>query len=208
MKSIESAGKTVDEAVRNALNDLKATRDKVTVEVIDEGSKGLLNIIGKREAKVKVTLKKDYASEARKFLKDVFDSMGMLVEIRIKESKDCLNINLAGANMGVLIGYRGETLDSLQYLVGLVINKGNGSEYKRVVIDTENYRTRREETLRRLADKIAHKVQVERKAFELEPMNPYERRIIHSQLQNDKNVTTYSEGEEPRRRVVIDLKKS
>ncbi|MFL0250102.1 RNA-binding cell elongation regulator Jag/EloR [Clostridium neuense] len=208
MKSIESVGKSIDEAVKNALLELKTTEDKVEIEVLDEGSKGILNIIGKREAKVKVTLKKDYVSEAREFLKKIFSDMNMMVEIRIKESDNCLNINLAGHNMGLIIGYRGETLDSIQYLVSLVINRDNDGQYKRVVIDTENYRAKREETLRRLANKIAHKVKVEKKSFVLEPMNPYERRIIHAELQNDKSVTTYSEGEEPFRRVVVDLEKS
>lgn len=208
MKSIESTGKNVEEAINNALNNLNATKEKVNIEVIDEGSKGILSIIGKREAKVKVTLKKDYISEARDFLKSIFTNMGLMVEIRIKEVNNCLNINLSGANMGILIGYRGETLDSIQYLVGLVINKGNDGQYKRVLIDTENYRGRREETLRRLANRIAHKVKIERKSIALEPMNPYERRIIHSELQNDEKIMTYSQGDEPYRRVIVDLKKS
>lgn len=208
MKSIESIGKNINEAVKNALLELKTTEDKVKIEVLDEGSKGILNIIGKREAKVRVTLKKDYVSEARNFLKSIFRDMGMMVEIRIKEAANCLNINLAGHNMGLIIGYRGETLDSIQYLVSLVINKDNDGQYKRVIVDTENYRARREETLRRLANKIAHKVKLEKKSFVLEPMNPYERRIIHAELQNDKDITTYSEGEEPFRRVVVDLEKS
>lgn len=208
MKSIESTGKNVEEAINNALNNLNATKEKVNIEVIDEGSKGILSIIGKREAKVKVTLKKDYISEARDFLKSIFTNMGLMVEIRIKEVNNCLNINLSGANMGILIGYRGETLDSIQYLVGLVINKGNDGQYKRVLIDTENYRGRREETLRRLANRIAHKVKIERKSIALEPMNPYERRIIHSELQNNEKITTYSQGDEPYRRVIVDLKKS
>ncbi|WP_234118413.1 RNA-binding cell elongation regulator Jag/EloR [Clostridium hydrogenum] len=208
MKSIESTGKNVDEAINNALNNLNTTKEKVNIEIIDEGSKGILSIIGKREAKVKVTLKKDYISEARDFLKSIFTNMGLIVEIRIKEVNNCLNINLSGANMGILIGYRGETLDSIQYLVGLAINKGNDGQYKRVLIDTENYRGRREETLRRLANRIAHKVKIDRKSVALEPMNPYERRIIHSELQNDEKITTYSQGDEPYRRVIVDLKKS
>jgi spoIIIJ-associated protein len=110
--------------------------------------------------------------------------------------------------MGILIGYRGETLDSLQYLVSLVINKGHETAYKRVVLDTENYRSKREETLKRLAQKVASTVRRTGKNVRLEPMNPYERRIIHSALQDDRYVKTYSEGEEPYRRVVVDLKKA
>jgi len=110
--------------------------------------------------------------------------------------------------MGILIGYRGETLDSLQYLVSLVVNKDHEAEYKRVILDTENYRYNRQETLRKLASKMAYKVRVGGKTLKLEPMNPYERRVIHSTLQNDPYVRTYSEGEEPFRRVVIELKKA
>ncbi|PJI08362.1 MULTISPECIES: RNA-binding cell elongation regulator Jag/EloR [Clostridium] len=209
MKSVETIGKTVEDAIEKALNDLQTTKENVKVEVIDEGSKGILNIIGKREAKVKVTLKKDYVSEARNFLKKVFDDMNLDIEIKIREVDNNLFINLYGKNIGLLIGYRGETLDSLQYLVNLVVNKDHEEgKYKRVVLDTENYRAKREETLKRLAFKIAKRVKEEQRHFKLEPMNPYERRIIHSALQNDKYVKTYSEGEEPHRRVVVELKKS
>lgn len=133
--------------------------------------------------------------------------MNLDIEIKIKEVDNNLFVNLYGKNIGLLIGYRGETLDSLQYLVNLVVNKEHEEgKYKRVVLDTENYRAKREETLRRLAFKIGKRVKEEHKSFKLEPMNPYERRIIHSALQNDKYVRTYSEGEEPHRRVVVDLK--
>lgn len=209
MKCIESLGKTVDEAVKKALSELKVTEDKVEIKVIDEGSKGLLNIIGKREAKVKVTLKTDYIDEVRTFLRKVFEDMNLVIEIKIKEIGNDLFVNLFGKNIGLLIGYRGETLDSLQYLVNLVANKNHADgKYKRVILDTENYRAKREETLKRLALKISKRVKEEKSPFKLEPMNPYERRVIHSALQNDKYVRTYSEGEEPHRRVVVELKKS
>ena len=133
--------------------------------------------------------------------------MEIKAEIRMKEEDDTLNINLIGPNMGLIIGYRGETLDSLQYLISLVVNKGHENPYKRVVLDTENYRAKREETLKRLAGKTAFKVRKFKKAIKLEPMNPYERRIIHAALQNDKSVYTYSEGEEPFRKIVIDFKR-
>lgn len=208
MNCIEMTGKTIDEAKKNAISELGVTEDKVDVVVLDEGSKGLLSLIGKRPAKVKVIVKRDYCYEAKNFLRNVFDNMGINVEIKIKEVKDKIEIELVGSNMGILIGYRGETLDSLQYLVSLVINKGHDGEYKRVVIDTENYRAKREETLKRLALRMSHKVQKSKKGMKFEPMNPYERRIIHSALQNDKNIKTYSEGDEPNRYVVIDLKKA
>lgn len=207
MKVMEITGKSVDDAIKNALSELNVTEDKIEVEVIDEGNKGLFKIIGVKPAKIRVTVKRDYIYEAKAFLRDVLDAMGIQAEIRIKEDKDVINISLTGPNMGIIIGYRGETLDALQYLISLVINKGHDIEYKRVILDTENYRTKRQETLKRLAEKTAYKVKKNGKSFKLEPMNPYERRIIHSALQDNPFVKTYSEGEEPYRRVVVDLKK-
>lgn len=201
------SGKTVDEALKNALRELNITEDKIEYEVIDEGSKGFLGLVGTKPAKVFVTVKRDYIDEANQFLRDVLTAMNVKAEIRIKEENNVINVNLTGPNMGVIIGYRGETLDSLQYLVSLIVNKGHETEYKRVVLDTENYRAKREETLKRLADKTAYKVRKTGRCYKLEPMNPYERRIIHSALQNDQYVDTYSEGDEPHRRVVIELKK-
>ena len=144
---------------------------------------------------------------AEEFLKDVFKAMDMVVDIKVNENKEekTMDIELSGEEMGVLIGKRGQTLDSLQYLVSLVVNKYS-DEYIRVKIDTENYRERRKETLENLARNIAYKVKRTRKTVSLEPMNPYERRVIHSALQNDRYVTTHSEGEEPYRRVVVTLK--
>ena len=144
---------------------------------------------------------------AEDFLKDVFKAMDMVVDIKVTENKEekTMDIELSGEEMGVLIGKRGQTLDSLQYLVSLVVNKYS-EEYIRVKIDTENYRERRKETLENLARNIAYKVKRTRKTVSLEPMNPYERRVIHSALQNDRYVTTHSEGEEPYRRVVVTLK--
>jgi len=206
MKVLEMAGKTVEDALQNALKQLKLTEDKVECEVLDEGHKGFLNI-GSRPAKIRVKVKKDYINDAKTFLGDVLDNMGVKAEISIKEEDNAVRISMAGPDMGILIGYRGETLDSLQYLVSLVVNKGGENEYKRVILDTENYRMKREETLKRLAKRIADKVRATNRQVKLEPMNPYERRIIHSALQNDLNVETFSEGDEPYRRVVVDLKK-
>lgn len=208
MKVIEMTGKTVEEALKNALAELKVEEDKVEVEVLDAGAKGFFNLIGSRPAKIKVKVKRDYIYEAKDFIRKVLDSMKIKAEIKIKEENNIIKISLTGPDMGILIGYRGETLDSLQYLISLVVNKGHDVEYKRVILDTENYRLKREETLKRLARRIADKVRKTGRSVKLEPMNPYERRVIHSALQNDFYVNTYSEGDEPFRRVVVDLKKA
>lgn len=207
MKTIEMTGKTVEEALKHALDELKLTKDKVDVEVIDEGSKGLFNLIGTKPAKVKVTKKLDVLDDAKTFLINVLSSMNIKSDIDIKEENDIIKINLKGPNMGLVIGYRGETLDSLQYLVSLVINKNHENPYKKVVLDAENYRHKRAETLIKLAQKTAYKVKKSGRPYKLEPMNPYERRIIHSALQEYTDINTYSEGEEPFRRIIISLKK-
>ena len=207
MKTIEMTGKTVEEALKHALDELKLTKDKVDVEVIDEGSKGLFNLIGTKPAKVRVTAKPDSLDDAKTFLVNVLNSMNINADIDIKEENDIININLRGPKMGLVIGYRGETLDSLQYLVSLVVNKNHENPYKKVVLDAENYRHKREETLIKLAQKTAYKVKKSGRPYKLEPMNPYERRIIHSALQEYTDINTYSEGEEPFRRIIISLKK-
>ncbi|MCR1952963.1 MULTISPECIES: RNA-binding cell elongation regulator Jag/EloR [unclassified Clostridium] len=207
MKTLEIAGKSVSEALQNALKELKLTEDKVEYEVLDEGSKGFLNIIGTKPAKILVKVKRDYKEEVRVFLRSILDNMKVQAEIKIKEVNDVVYIDLNGPKMGLIIGYRGETLDSLQYLASLVVNKGHDIPYKKVVLDTENYRKKREETLMRVAEKTAYKVRKTRRPYKLEPMNPYERRVIHSALQDNEYVYTFSEGDEPYRRVVVDIKK-
>ena len=208
MKAIDVSWKNIEEAKRSALKQLQTTEDKVEILVLDEGSKGILGFIGTKPCKIRVTVKRDYIEESKTFIRSILENMGVIAEIRIKEENNVVNINLTGPRMGIIIGYRGETLDAIQYLVSLIINKDHETEYKRVVLDTENYRLKREETLKRLAEKTAYKVRRNGRSFKLEPMNPYERRIIHSTLQNDKYVYTYSEGEEPYRKVVVDLKKA
>ncbi|MCR5109078.1 MAG: protein jag [Lachnospiraceae bacterium] len=146
------------------------------------------------------------SNDPKVFLSKVFDAMGLEADIKVELSNNEMNIELNGEEMGVLIGKRGQTLDSLQYLTSLYVNKGSDT-YVRVKIDTENYRARRKETLENLAKNIAYKVKRTKKSVSLEPMNPYERRIIHSALQNDKYVNTHSEGEEPYRKVVITYNK-
>ncbi|MFW2491882.1 RNA-binding cell elongation regulator Jag/EloR [Clostridium chromiireducens] len=206
MKSIEVEGKTVEEALNKALIELNTNENMVNVEVLHHGSKGLFNVIGVKPARIRVSKKYDYIEEARNFIANILNCMEIEAKIDIKEENDTLIINLSGEKMGVIIGYRGETLDSIQYLVSLVVNKVHELPHKKVILDTENYRSKREETLRGVATKTAYKVKKTRKVFKLEPMNPYERRIIHSALQEDTFVNTYSEGDEPFRRVVVELK--
>lgn len=207
MKTLEMTGKTVNEALENALKSLNLTEDRVEYEVLDEGSKGFLNLIGTKPAKILVKVKRDYKDEVKLFLRNILNSMKVQAEIRIREENDIIHIDLTGPKMGIIIGYRGETLDALQYLTSLVVNKDHNVPYKKVVLDTENYRKKREETLIRVAEKTAYKVKKTRRPYKLEPMNPYERRIIHSALQDNEYVYTFSEGEEPHRRVVVDIKK-
>ena len=208
MDMIEVSAKTVSDAITEACQKLGVTSDKLDYEVVEEGSSGFLGI-GAKSAVIKASVKKSSVEEvARVFLNDVFQAMNMEVVIAIKynEEEKNMDIELSGNEMGVLIGKRGQTLDSLQYLTSLVVNKGK-SDYIRVKLDTEDYRRRRKETLENLARGIAYKVKKTRKPVVLEPMNPYERRIIHSALQGNKYVETVSEGEEPYRHVVVKLKR-
>ena len=207
MDMITVSAKTVDEAVTKALIELETTSDKLEYEVVERGSAGFLGI-GAKPAVIRAKRKERVEDRAIHFLNQVFDSMNMEVSITAvynAEEKE-MNINMEGTDMGILIGKRGQTLDSLQYLVSLVVNKKK-DDYIRVKLDTENYRERRKETLETLAKNIAYKVKRTNRAVSLEPMNPYERRIIHAALQNDKYVVTRSDGEEPFRHVIISLKK-
>ena len=208
MEFKEFTGKTVDDAITEALINLETTSDKIEYEVIEKGSSGLLGMFNK-PAKIRARKKASMTDNVRKFIEDVLSSMGISAELDIKfdEIEKSLEINMEGPEMRLLIGKRGQTLDSLQYLVSLVANK-ESEDYIRVKLDTENYRERRKKTLENLAKNIAFKVKRTKRYVALEPMNPYERRIIHSYLQNDKYVTTRSEGEEPYRKVIISLKKN
>lgn len=207
---IEISAKTVNEAITDACRKFGVTSDRLEYQVIEEGSSGFLGI-GSKPAIIKAAVKIEEVSiedVARNFLDKVFEAMNMNVTVEIKydEEEKSMDIDLAGNEMGVLIGKRGQTLDSIQYLVSLVVNK-EMEEYVRVKVDTEDYRQRRKETLENLAKNIAYKVKKTRRPLSLEPMNPYERRIIHSALQNDKYISTHSEGEEPFRRVVVTYKR-
>ena len=210
LEYIDVSAKTVNEAITEACQKFGVTSDRLDWDVLEEGSSGFLGI-GSKPAVIRASVKIEKISvdeAAKNFLNDVFAAMNMTVVVNVKydETENSMDIDLSGDEMGVLIGKRGQTLDSLQYLVSLVVNKGS-EDYIRVKVDTENYRQRRKETLENLAKNIAYKVKRTKRSVSLEPMNPYERRIIHSALQNDRYVTTYSEGEEPFRRVVVTVKK-
>ena len=206
MEFIEVSAKTVDDALTDALIQLGATSDQVEYEVIEKGSTGFLGI-GSKPAVIKIRKKCTVEDNIREFLVKVFDAMDLEVEIIITKEDNNYAVELKGADMGVLIGKRGQTLDSLQYLANLAVNK-NSDEYVKVKIDTEDYRNRRKETLENLAKNIAYKVKRTKRPVSLEPMNPFERRVIHSALQNDRFVTTHSEGDEPYRHVVVTLKRN
>ena len=202
MDYIEISAKTVDDAITEAIIKLGTTHDKIEYEVIEKGSAGFLGI-NRKDAVIRARRKNDTNDNIRDFLESVFKAMGLTVTIQIEKEEDSnvVNVDLKGDDMGVLIGKRGQTLDALQYLTNLAVNK-NSEEYVKVKIDTEDYRKRRRETLENLA-----KMKRTKRPVSLEPMNPFERRVIHSTLQNDKFVTTHSEGEEPYRHVVVTLKK-
>jgi len=201
-ETIVKVGKTVEDAIAEALKSLNATRDEVDVTIVDEGNKGFLGLIGTRPARVSVSKKSGPIETAEKFLDEVTTAMGMAVQVEINRKEKHLYVNLIGKNMGVLIGKRGQTLDSLQYLTNLVVNRCGVPEFS-VILDTENYRKRRRETLEGLAVSLARKVKSTKKNVVLEPMSRYERHIIHTVLQRDNFVRTYSDGNEPYRNVVI-----
>lgn len=207
MKKVITTGKTVEEAIELALKQLNTTRDRIETNILELPSSGIMSFFRTKLAKVEVILNTDVCKSAIEYLDVVIAAMGIQANIEANLEDNILNINMTGKDMGILIGRRGQTLDSLQYLTSLVVNKDT-QEYVRVVLDTENYRKKRETTLKDLAEKLAHRVVNNHKKIELEPMNPYERRIIHATLQKNNKIVTYSQGEEPFRKVVIDIKKT
>ncbi len=207
MDFVEFTGKKIEDAITEATQSLGVPSTEIEYEVVSEGAAGFLGL-GSKPAVIKARKKSTVEDKVREFLQDVLKQMNLEVEIRITydEENGMMDIDLKGKDMGILIGKRGQTLDSLQYLCSLIVNKET-DKYIKVKLDTENYRKRRKDTLENLAKNIAFKVKRTKRPVSLEPMNPYERRIIHSALQNDRYVTTHSEGEEPYRHVVVVLKK-
>ncbi|MEF9918115.1 MAG: RNA-binding cell elongation regulator Jag/EloR [Eubacterium sp.] len=204
-KVVTGKGKTVEDAINNGLIQLGVTLEEVETKVIQVPETGVFGIFGRKEAIVEVMLANNTGKKAEAFLSEMFEAMEISCAVSTREEEGVLYIELKGKDMGILIGRRGQTLDSLQYLVSLVVNRSGGN-YVRVVLDTENYRSKRQKTLEALAEKMAGKAIRYGKKMSLEPMNPSERRIIHAKLQNSDRVFTFSEGDDPYRHVVIQLK--
>lgn len=203
--TIEKIAKTKEEAIELALAELGVTEEQVEIEVVEEGSKGFLGL-GSKDAVVKVTYNPDSEKRATDFLNKIFEITNEDVTVESNIDGDVLKINLSGPDMGIVIGKRGETLDALQHLTSLVVNRGDKS-FLKVSLDAENYRQKRNIALEELAGKLASKAMRTGRNQTLEPMNAYERRIIHSALQDHESVTTYSVGQGVNRKVVIALKK-
>ena len=208
MKDVTIERATVDEAVKAALEEVKVEKEEVTVDVISEPSKGLFGLIGNKNAKVKVTVTNGPEEKTKEFFEILLKKMDIDAEYEVDFSDGVLKVDIVKIcedDKGIIIGKRGRNLDEIQFLLNLIVNKGR-ENYVRVIFNVEDYRARREETLKKLAKKMADKCRYYRHKIRLEPMNPYERRIIHSALQEENDIMTYSEGEEPYRKVVIDLK--
>ncbi|MGQ9824704.1 MAG: RNA-binding cell elongation regulator Jag/EloR [Desulfotomaculales bacterium] len=202
MEAVEKVGRTVEEAVEQALVELGVDREGAVVEILEEPSRGIFGILGGRPAKVRVSVKETPSLRARQLLAKIFEAMNVSADVEVVENGQELIINLSGNGLGVLIGRRGETLNALQYLINLCVNK-NQLQKSKIILDVEGYRKRRVETLEKLALRLAEKAKRRGKNIVLEPMNPQERRIIHTTLQGRDDIYTYSEGEEPFRKIVI-----
>ena len=208
MKFVEIIGKTKEEAIQKAVNQLGTPVEDLEIEVLEEGSKGLFGFLGSKDFKIKATVIVKDTVETRilSFLNGLFEVMNIEADIKIDMNSDSAKVSVIGDSAGQLIGRRGESLDALQMILSLAVNKTPG-EYVKIMLDIEDYRSKREESLVRYANKMARTAAKQRKNIKLEPMNPYERRIVHSALQSETYVTTYSEGEEPYRKVVIAVKR-
>ncbi|MGI6175505.1 MAG: RNA-binding cell elongation regulator Jag/EloR [Christensenellales bacterium] len=202
-QEIEASGRSMDEAVANGLNQLGLSADEVEIEVLQEPTRGIFGI-GGRDCIVKLTKKATLGDLVSDFILGLCEKMNVEASLDIQEEEEAIHVNISGPHMGVLIGHRGETLDAIQYLTNLVVSSRQRGV--RVLVDTENYRQKRQASLERLALKLAAKVKATGRPVKLEPMTPYERRILHATLQDSPHVVTNSEGNEPNRRVIISSK--
>jgi len=203
MRSVDVCGKSIDDAVQRGLAELGVSHDQAEVEIPVEPSPGFLGLIGSRQARVRVKERKSSAMFLQEYLQTILSHLDINGNVEAATAEDRINITINGEKMGLLIGKRGQTLDALQYLLNVVHHRKGNAQGTRVILDVEDYRNKREQTLRELANRLAKKVAAYRKAVVLEPMNSQERRIIHSSLQDHPAVSTYSQGEEPYRKVVI-----
>ena len=233
-QSLEIKSKNIDDAISKALGQFSVSREDIEVEVIKEPTKGFLGLIGSKDGIYKITVKQkeevtkeldinkveintDIKIEtkqdltdidvAKDFISNIMNNLNIDADVDVRQEKNVIKVNITGKDAACLIGRRGETLDSIQFLAGLALNKANKDSHCKILVDIENYRSKREDSLIRYANKVAREVAKTRKTKKLDYMNPYERRIIHSTLQNDKFVKTYSEGVDPYRRLVIEYKK-
>ena len=233
-QSLEIKSKNIDDAISKALGQFSVSREDIEVEVIKEPTKGFLGLIGSKDGIYKITVKQkeevikkldineveintDIKIEtkqdltdidvAKGFISNIMNNLNIDADVDVRQEKNVIKVNITGKDAACLIGRRGETLDSIQFLAGLALNKANKDSHCKILVDIENYRSKREDSLIRYANKVAREVAKTRKTKKLDYMNPYERRIIHSTLQNDKFVKTYSEGVDPYRRLVIEYKK-
>lgn len=208
MNYVIKISKTVEDALKEALEELNVTEDEVEVEVLEQPNRGFLGLIGAKDATIKVTVVDNVESVAYEFIEEVINSIGVKGDISVHKEGNLLHVsvdNIDPKRKGILIGKRGSTLDAVQYLLSLAVNKDR-QDYLKVLVDVGGYRDKRKETLERLALRMGEKAVYQKKPVKLEPMNAYERKIIHSALQGNTDVTTYSEGNEPYRRVVIKAK--
>lgn len=205
IQSVEKQGRTVEEAIQAALEELQVERDAVEIEVLEEASKGFLGLLGGKPARVLVTVTPDPQQITTDFLLGIGQRLGVKISVQMNEDDETIRYDIDGDNLGLLIGKHGNTLESLQYLASIVYNR-HAAANRRLLLDVGGYRQRREETLRRLATRLAEKAKRTGRRVMLEPMSAHERRIIHTTLQGDRQIVTYSEGDEPYRKVVISLR--
>ena len=204
---IEIKSKNQEEAIKKALEQLNVNESDLEIEVLEQPTKGFLGLIGCKEGTYKFTVKETEIDIAKNFVENILKNSNVEAIVKVKQDNNLIKVNIEGNDAACLIGRRGETLDSIQFLTGLALNKINKESDFRVLVDIENYRSKREDSLVRYANKMAREVAKTKKTKKLDYMNPYERRIVHSALQNDKYVTTYSEGTDPYRRLVIEYKR-
>ncbi|MEG2983942.1 MAG: RNA-binding cell elongation regulator Jag/EloR [Peptostreptococcaceae bacterium] len=207
IRSLELKSRTKEEAILKALKQLEVGEKDIEVEVIENPTKGFLGFIGAKEGTYKISVIETEADIAKHFIENILKNSSVVAKVNVVQEDNLIKVDIEGKDAACLIGRRGETLDSIQFLTGLALNKINKDSHLRVLVDIENYRAKREESLIRYANKVAREVAKTKKTKKLDYMNPYERRIVHSSLQNDKYVSTYSEGTDPYRRLVIEYKR-